>query len=44
MDGRPRRPTTLLTHCGPRVCSATVYRVAERLVYPLTDIGEIGIL
>ena len=44
MDGRPRLPSTLLTPCRPRVCSATDYAVAERLIYPLTDRRKVAIL
>ena len=31
-----------MTRCGPRVCSATDYPVAQRPAYPLTDRREIG--
>jgi len=33
-----------MTSCRPRVCSATDYPVAERLMYPLTDRRENAIL
>jgi hypothetical protein len=43
-DIRPKGWIRGLTLCRPRVCSATDYPVAKRLVYTLTDRREIVIL